>query len=251
MTKFTLSLLTAAAISGLWCGDAYADDLTEEVIYSCSFDFLSEGSETDPAELELDDWDNIPEELIGEANYGFGGQGIMQAGGAVYIPFEYNDDPDSAAPWYVEGLLWTPDIYEPMEVTIELDAKIAADCSVETDDLWVYANDYVDNFDYDSGAINKDWTHLTLKINAKNFEPESEDDSYYFSIFVDGGADIVIKNIVIKGNKPEVSGVSSIAAENEGNSAIYYNLQGQKIAQPAKGSVMIKVEGEKATKIVF
>lgn len=138
-----------------------------------------------------------------------------------------------------------------MEVTIELDAKIAADCSVETDDLWVYANDYVENFDYDSGAINKDWTHLTLKINAKNFEPESEDDSYYFSIFVDGGADIVIKNIVIKGNKPEVSGVSSIAAENEGNSAIYYNLQGQKIAQPAKGSVMIKVEGEKATKIVF
>ena len=183
---------------------AYAKVAEDDIIYSCSFDFLTEGSETAPAPLELDDWDNIPEELIGEENYGFGGQGIMQAGGAVYIPFEYLDDPDDPYPWYLEGLLWTPDIYEPMDVTIELDAKIVEGCGVDTDELWVYASDYSQTIDYDGSDITTDWTHLTFRINAKDFVPESDDDSYYFTIFADGGADILIKDVVIKGEKAEL-----------------------------------------------
>ncbi len=182
----------------------HAAAAVDGVIYSCTFGFLTEGSETDPAELELDDWDNIPEEMIGEENYGFGGQGLMQAGGAVFIPFEYNEDPDSDYPWYLEGMLWTPDIYEPMEVTVELDVKITENCDVDTDELWIYASDYSSNFDYDSGDIDKEWAHLTLKINAKDFVAESDDDSYYFTLFADGGADIVIKNVVIKGEKAEL-----------------------------------------------
>ena len=179
-----------------------AEASDDDVIYTCSFDFLTEGSETAPAPLELDDWDNIPEEIIGEENYGFGGQGLMQAGGAVYIPFEYPEDPDDT--WYLEGMLWTPDIYEPMDVTIELDAKIVDGCGVDTDELWVYASDYSQTIDNDSGDISTDWTHLTLKIDAKDFVPESDDDSYYFTIFAEGGADILIKDVVIKGEKAEL-----------------------------------------------
>ncbi len=268
MTKFTLSLLAATAI--LSGGNAFASErvtmhakplshkapikiaeaASEDVFYSCSFDFLKEGSETEPAPLELDDWDNIPEELIGEENYGFGGQGIMQAGGAVYIPFEYNEDPDSEYPWYLEGLLWTPDLYEPMAVVIELDAKIATGCEITSDELWVYANDYSSNFDYDSGKISTEWSHLTLKINATVFEPESDDDSYYFTLFVDGGADIVIKNVVIKENK-ETSGIESVTVgENEGQ-VTYYNLYGQRIVNIPQGTPVIKVSGNKASKVIF
>lgn len=246
MKRFT-SLLMAGAIVGLAGGNAFAAGSDDATIYSCSFDFLSEGSETDPAPLELDDWDNIPEELIGKANYGFGGQGLMQAGGALYIPFEYNDDPDSPIPWYVEGLLWTPDIYEPMDVTIELDAKIAEGCDITTNNLWVYASDYVWNFDTDSSEITKDWSHVTLKIDATGFEAESEDDSYYFSIFVDGGADIVIKNVVIKGET--ATGVKTI--EEDETETVYYNLNGQRILNPTKGTPVIKVKGSKATKVIL
>lgn len=180
----------------------YAETQADGVIYSCDFAFLSEGSETAPASIELDDWDNIPEELIGEENYGFGGQGIMQAGGTLYVPFEYLDDPDSSYPYEMEGLFWTPDIYEAMKVTIEVDAKIATGSEVDTDQLWVYASDYSYNFDYDGADITTEWQHLTLNIDATSFVPESDDDSYYFTLFADRGADIVIKNIVIKGEQP-------------------------------------------------
>ncbi len=169
----------------------------QEVIYDCSFSFLSEGSVSAPAALELDDWDNIPEELIGEANYGFGGQGLMQAGGAVYVPFECEDpdDPD----WPMEGLLWTPDVYEPMTITVTLDAKIANGDDYPSDDLYIYATDYVNLLDYDAQEIGTAWTHVTFTLDITEFLPESEDDSYYFSIFCDEGADVVIKNLVISG----------------------------------------------------
>ncbi|MDE6497894.1 MAG: fibronectin type III domain-containing protein [Muribaculaceae bacterium] len=178
----------------------FAEPAADGAIYSCSFDFLSDGSETAPAPLELDDWDNIPEELIGEENYGFGGQGIMQAGGALYIPFEYEEEPG----WDLEGLMWTPDLYQPMQVTIELDVKIVEGCGVDTDDFWVYASDYSTNFDEDCGEITTEWTHLALNINAKDFVPESDDDSYYLTLFADGGADVVVKNVVIKGEGAEL-----------------------------------------------
>lgn len=275
MTKFTISLLAVTAL--LSGGNVFASEMAtmhkpvnklhakslvskattkfaeadnQDVFYSCSFDFLKEGTETEPATLELDDWDNIPEELIGEENYGFGGQGIMQAGGAVYIPFEYNEEPDSDYPWYVEGLMWTPDLYEPMEVVINLDVKIATGCEITEDELWVYANDYSSNFDYDSGKISSEWSHLTLKINATGFEAESEDDSYYFTLFVDGGADIVIKNVVIKENK-DTTGVESIAVEENESEVSYYNLRGQKVVNVPQGTPVIKVSGNKASKLIF
>ncbi|MDE6266187.1 MAG: fibronectin type III domain-containing protein [Muribaculaceae bacterium] len=183
----------------------FTKDVTEEAIYDCSFAFLTEGSETEPAAIELDDWDNIPEEIIGEENYGFGGQGIMQAGGSVYVPFEYIEDPDDDFAWEMEGMLWTPDVYEPMTAVIELDAKIVNSDEYPTEELWIYASDYSDLLDNNYKEIGADWTHVTITLDCTSFVPESEDDSYYFTIFADNGADIVIKNVVIKGEKAPVS----------------------------------------------
>lgn len=183
----------------------FAKNVTGDAIYNCSFAFLTEGSETEPAAIELDDWDNIPEEIIGEENYGFGGQGIMQAGGAVYVPFEYIEDPDDPYPYEMEGLMWTPDVYEPMTAVIELDAKIVNSDEYPTDELWIYASDYSNLLDNDGMEISADWTHVTITLDCTSFVSESDDDSYYFTIFADGGADIVIKNVVIKGEKAPVA----------------------------------------------
>ena len=170
-----------------------------DVIYSCSFDFMTEGSETAPVAFELDDWDCIPEEIIGEENYGFGGQGIMQAGGAVYVPFEYNDDPESDEPWYVYGMIWTPDFYEAMNVTVEMDAKIAPGSDFDSDKIWASVSDYSDIVDEDGTQVSKQWQHITLSLNASSFSPESDDDSFYITIWPEIGADLIIKNVVIKG----------------------------------------------------
>lgn len=63
----------------------------------------------------------------------------------------------------------------------------------------MYASDYSNLLDYDAQEIGTDWTHVTFTLDITSFVPESEDDSYYFSIFTDEGADVVIKNVVISG----------------------------------------------------
>ena len=45
------------------------------------------------------------------------------------------------------------------------------------------------------------------------------------------------------------TGITGIDAENAG-SVRYFNLQGVEIANPEEGSVVIKVEGNKATKVL-
>ena len=46
------------------------------------------------------------------------------------------------------------------------------------------------------------------------------------------------------------SGVESIEAEAETAPAVYYNLQGVRVANPAAGQLLIKVQGKKATKVL-
>ena len=47
------------------------------------------------------------------------------------------------------------------------------------------------------------------------------------------------------------SGISNIAAGNEDAPACYYNTQGIRVENPAKGQLLIKVQGNKASKIVY
>ena len=48
----------------------------------------------------------------------------------------------------------------------------------------------------------------------------------------------------------EVGAINDIIAE-DASAAVYYNLQGVKVANPAAGNLYIKVAGKKATKVVF
>ena len=47
----------------------------------------------------------------------------------------------------------------------------------------------------------------------------------------------------------EAAGVSEIEVSDA--PATWYNLQGQRVAAPAKGQLLIKVQGEKAVKVIF
>lgn len=47
----------------------------------------------------------------------------------------------------------------------------------------------------------------------------------------------------------ETAGIEGIEAE--GAAAVWYNLQGQRVSAPAKGQLLIKVQGDKAVKVIF
>lgn len=56
-----------------------------------------------------------------------------------------------------------------------------------------------------------------------------------------------IKTITFSG----VTGIEDIVADEEAGEAVYYNLQGVKIANPVRGQVYVRVIGKKADKVVF
>ena len=47
-----------------------------------------------------------------------------------------------------------------------------------------------------------------------------------------------------------ITGINDIAVDGEGTEAVFYNLQGVKVAKPAAGNVYIKVAGGKASKVM-
>ena len=60
-------------------------------------------------------------------------------------------------------------------------------------------------------------------------------------------ADIINNTIQIKSGS---DGIVAVEAEEE-SEAVYYNMQGVRVANPAKGNLVIKVAGGKAQKMVF
>lgn len=64
---------------------ASAQPKSGKVVYDESFAWAKEGTEDTPVYIETDSRYNIPVELIGEKNYGFGGGEFFQAGGSLMI----------------------------------------------------------------------------------------------------------------------------------------------------------------------
>lgn len=62
------------------------------------------------------------------------------------------------------------------------------------------------------------------------------------------GAAWQIRNFAVRG-LPIQAGISDIEAEDNSTEAVFFNLQGQKVANPAAG-LYIKVQGNKATKVI-
>ncbi|MCI5768570.1 MAG: hypothetical protein MR027_06300 [Ligilactobacillus ruminis] len=50
--------------------------------------------------------------------------------------------------------------------------------------------------------------------------------------------------------KGESTGVEDITVDDQNGVAVYYNMQGVRVANPAAGGLYIKVEGKKATKVL-
>ena len=118
---------------------------------------FTKGTEAEPVMIETDENGNIPESLIGEDNYGFGGSGLYQAGGSLYIGFnEYN----------FTGTLWTPDVFDVAiyKVTVEARSenpegdKFNADLY---DLLMTYAA-------YNEVEITNEWNTYTLTVDGSN-----------------------------------------------------------------------------------
>lgn len=59
-----------------------------------------------------------------------------------------------------------------------------------------------------------------------------------------------LRNMVLNYTAPATSGVKDIVVENENAPVEYYNLQGVKIAEPAQGTIVIRRQGSKATKVL-
>ena len=49
----------------------------------------------------------------------------------------------------------------------------------------------------------------------------------------------------------ETSGIMQIDSDEDVSDAAFFNLQGQRVDNPEKGTVVIKVTGSKATKVVL
>lgn len=81
--------------------------------------FITKGSVSAPVEIELDDEFNIPESVIGEAKYGFGGALLYEAGQGVML-IKYDDGNE-------EGMLWSPDVVGGDILYVEFDVRTAED----------------------------------------------------------------------------------------------------------------------------
>ncbi len=167
------------------------------VTYNPNFSNLTQGSESSPVMIALDDDGNIPASLIGEANYGFGGAGLAQAGGALYIHFV---DPGTNE----EGFLWTPDITAGSTVKISCDVKIANSSSQE-DEFYCVAGDFYGNQVYADGVTvtpADGWKHVEYNITGTD---AMQTESGYCQLWFYEEADAMIKNLVMEISQPLVA----------------------------------------------
>lgn len=88
------------------------------------------------------------------------------------------------------------------------------------------------------------YTVRTFTFNPKSclLSPANANDMYYMGT--------ISSTLVLKTKKDATEGVESI--ETETNAPVkYFNLQGVEISEPAAGSIVIRVQGDKATKTLI
>lgn len=93
--------------------------------------------------------------------------------------------------------------------------------------------------------LNKDYTVAAPKDPADNMSPaEGPWVNPVFTLIDNGDAGITFK-VTASG-----AGVEAVEADDANAPVLYYNLQGQRVANPDKG-LYIRVQGEKATKVAL
>lgn len=95
-----------------------------------------------------------------------------------------------------------------------------------------YATEYVDNMISEDGSTYDATAHIYVIVAVYSDPVEIKSSSKPIKVKLDG-----------------TDAIGSISTDNDGLTR-YYNLQGQRIASPAKGQIVIEVKGGKAAKII-
>ena len=155
-----------------------------QTLYDNPFACLTAGTEEAPVEIDRDIDGNIPMELIGTVNYGFGGKaGIAQAGGSLYVPCRNKRNQ------FVE--IWTPSFPYGAYMRISFDVKIAPGSSTTADAVTV-----VMASQQHEATVTTEWSHVEYTFDA-SVQPEDGDD-YMIRAWVTEDADLLIKDMRIE-----------------------------------------------------
>ena len=132
--------------------------------------FIHQGSVAAPVEVEYDDDWNIPAEVIGEANYGFGGGLLYEAGEGVLL-LKYSDESGE------EGMLWSPDVTPGDILYVEFDVRMAED-NITGYEVDLVAAGYSGAYDYFiCDEVSSEWKTLRYVIDTTEYD--AADDGLY------------------------------------------------------------------------
>ena len=157
-------------------------------------DFCTTGTLAAPKALDKDADGYIPVDVIGEANYGFGGTGLYDAGDkTMLVKFMEGED---------YGFLFTPDLPNPNTVvSFTFDVQLVAGTS-EADDIDVILCEYAGGIDsYEQHVTGNDWTTIKCVLDASQHAKKAP---IYFQIYAMNEADILVRNLVVETAEVEV-----------------------------------------------
>ena len=154
-----------------------------EVILDETFSFCK-GSESAPIAIEVDDNMVAPAEMMG-GKEGFGGEGLKQDDGAIFVGFEIGD-----------GFLQTPEFFDTDAVTVEFEVKPASKIN-GTDDLVIMAGNTDEEYMADGTAVRLvpgKWTKGSVRLDTSSVA-SGDPIVVQFSAMYE--ADILLRNIRI------------------------------------------------------
>lgn len=132
--------------------------------------FIHQGSVAAPVEVEYDDDWNIPAEIIGEANYGFGGGLLYEAGEGVML-IKYSDESGE------EGMLWSSDVTPGDILYVEFDVRMAEE-GITGYEVDLVAAGYSGAYDYFiCDEVSSEWQTLRYVIDTTEYD--ADDDGLY------------------------------------------------------------------------
>ncbi len=147
-----------------------ADDYDWQPLWTDVLSFIRQGSVAAPVEVEYDDDWNIPAEIIGEANYGFGGGLLYEAGEGVML-LKYSDESGE------EGMLWSPDVTPGDILYVEFDVRMAEE-GITGYEVDLVAAGYSGAYDYFiCDEVSSQWQTLRYVIDTTEYD--ADDDGLY------------------------------------------------------------------------
>ena len=163
-------------------------------LYNVPFNF-TEGTPENPVEITLDENGYIPASLIGEKNYGFGGDFLYQAGGSLFLGKKYYD---------MTGGLNTPIVNEAAGYTITFEARSTHE---EGDNIIVYPIYHGYGTLY---PINDQWKTYSFTFDVTALE-EGEEECFRIYGTAEG---IYIRNLTITAFMPTVDAPVALPHSN-------------------------------------